>query len=347
MDDHRAWGSKSRPERILVIRLQALGDVIITLPYISALKKILPGARIDLLTRNEVAGIPGRLPCIDRVIAIGGGRNRRLHYLTAAARLPTLLSARYDVVADLQNSSLSQLILKTIRPRAWCSFDRFSGLPAGIRTRNTLQQLGLGRIIADFDLKSCDHERSTDRLRRAGWSPEDPLVVLNPAGFHESRNWPVQNYLEFANRWLSEYRPDTRFLVIGVDRISDKAEYLASNLKDRCINLVNQTTPAEAFSLVGHAGLVLSEDSGLMHMAWVAGIPTVALFGSSRGDWSRPLGQHSVCLDSSDLPCGYCMLENCKFGDTRCLTRHSPADVVEVSLKLLRSLGRSQSNNCL
>ena len=340
MDDYRAWSNQSRPERILVIRLQAIGDVIITLPYVAALKKILPGVRIDLLTRIEVAGIPRQISCLDNVIAIGGARNRHLHYLTAAARMPTLLSADYDVIADLQNSSLSQLIRRMLRPPAWCSFDRFSALPAGVRTRNTLEQLDLGRINPDFNLKSREHDRVTDRLRSLGWSPDKPLVVLNPAGFFVTRNWPIENYLEFANRWLSEYSADTQFLLIGVDRIRDQAEFLADNLADRCINLVNQTTPAEAFSMVGHASLVLSEDSGLMHMAWVSGIPTVALFGSSRGDWSRPLGEHSICLDSSDLPCGCCMLETCKFGDTHCLTRYSPEDVVNVSLKLLQRLGR-------
>jgi heptosyltransferase-2 len=74
-----------------------------------------------------------------------------------------------------------------------------------------------------------------------------------------------------------------------------------------------------------------------MHMAWTQGTPTLALFSDSRRDWSAPQGSWSDCLDSSDLPCGPCGLEICKFGDNRCLTRHSAAQVHERAEKLARA----------
>jgi len=80
---------------------------------------------------------------------------------------------------------------------------------------------------------------------------------------------------------------------------------------------------------------VLSEDSGLMHMAWVSGTPVVALFGSTRSDWSRPLGPRSVFLDSSDLSCGACMQATCRRGDVFCLSRRSPEEVFARAVSLL------------
>ena len=71
-------------------------------------------------------------------------------------------------------------------------------------------------------------------------------------------------------------------------------------------------------------------------MAWVSGIPTLALFGATRSDWSRPLGEHTFLLDSSDLPCGNCMEAVCKFGDVHCLTRYTPEEVFQHSLNLIR-----------
>jgi ADP-heptose:LPS heptosyltransferase len=161
------------------------------------------------------------------------------------------------------------------------------------------------------------------------------LVVLNPAGAFESRNWPLDNYAAFARVWQDRYHSRSQFLLLGDARLHEKAAYLAARLGDRAINLVGHTTPEQAFAIIGMTNLILSEDSGLMHMAWVSGIPTVALFGSSRNDWSRPLGPHSICLNSSDLSCGCCMQTACKFGDNRCLTRYSPEYVAKQARELL------------
>ena len=96
----------------------------------------------------------------------------------------------------------------------------------------------------------------------------------------------------------------------------------------------------EAFAIINKSYFVLTEDSGLMHMSWVSGIPTLALFGSSRRDWSAPQGEHSLCLNSSDLECGNCLLAICKYGDIHCLTRYTPEFVFDRSISLLKRIGR-------
>jgi ADP-heptose:LPS heptosyltransferase len=106
-------------------------------------------------------------------------------------------------------------------------------------------------------------------------------------------------------------------------------------LCEKAISLIGETAPHEAFALVQKAQFVLSEDSGLMHFAWVSEIPTLVLFGSTRSDWSRPLGKHSSFLDSSDLPCGNCMQEECRFNDVHCLTRYTAEFVFEKAVQLM------------
>src|SRR5439155_9185448 len=133
----------------------------------------------------------------------------------------------------------------------------------------------------------------------------------------------IPYYIRFTALWLQQF-PHTRFVTLGTSFIAETAQSLKSAMGDSLINLVGLTTPREAFVVLQHADLVLSEDSGLMHMAWVSGRPTLALFGSTRSDWSRPLGDHSFFLDSSDLPCGNCMQEHCAYGDVHCLTRYTP-----------------------
>lgn len=349
----RKWTKRGPPKRVLAIRLQATGDVVITLPYLQDLLGQLPhGAQLDFLTLEETAPIPRSLCLFDRVFSIGGGRNTRKQTLHALLLLPALLLRRYDAILDLQNNRISRVVTRALLPAAWSRFDRFSPIPAGERTRLTIlaaalvppgaaphrpnavrQDAAPPGMGARFRLK--DQAIGPRLLRSNGWNGTDGLVLLNPAGAFETRHWEINNYVAFARLWLEAF-PSTRFLVLGTPFIAPKAEFLKEHLGDRLISLAGRTTAAEAFAVLQHVSLALSEDSGMMHMAWTSGIPTVALFGSTRSDWSRPLGTHTFFLDSSDLPCGNCMQSVCAHGDVRCMTRYTPEKIFGHALSLMR-----------
>ena len=329
----------SPPRRLLAIRLQALGDVVITLPYLQCLRNSISfDTRLDFLTRQEVQDIPRNMDLFDHVYSIGGGRSLTRQSLSASLLLPKLLTQRYDIIIDLQNSTLSRMVRRTLRPRAWSAFDRFSPRPAGERTRLTIEAVGLGSNQLDSRLRLRGSSPATAILKRLGLTDADRLVVLNPAGAFATRNWEMHKYVQFARQWLLRW-PDTKFLVLGTSLIAQKALFLQSELGEHIINLVGRTTPAEVFSVLQRVTLVLSEDSGLMHMTWVSGTPVLALFGSTRSDWSRPLGPDSVVLDSSDLPCGNCMQATCQRGDVFCLSRRSPEEVFSRAVSLLEKKG--------
>lgn len=233
------------------------------------------------------------------------------------------------------------MVRKILRPKAWCEFDKFSANFAGERNRVTINSVGLGSVDIHPRIEITVPEgKILSLLLSKGWDGESELIVLNPAGYFPSRNWPIENYIKFAVDWLLIF-PKTQFVFIGISRIKIKAEELKRQLDNRIIDLTNDTSIAEAFALLKKVKLVLTEDGGLMHMAWVQGIPTIALFGSTRAEWSTPLGDWSVCLNSSDMECGSCLLEVCKFGDNRCLIRYSPAFVVEKAKQLLVQNGKS------
>ena len=333
----KPWKKIAMPQRILAIRLQAMGDLVITLPYLQQLKKILPEtSQLDLLTREEVDAIPKNIHLFDHVYSLGGGRNGKKQLLHACWLLPKLLLNRYDVVIDLQNNEISKLVRRSLMPEAWSSFDRFSPVAAGECTRMTIEAIGLGKCFADPSFKLKNEQEAIDLLKNNGWDGESELVVLNPAGAFITRNWPMENYVEFAKLWLQRF-PQTQFLVTGVNLVAGKANYLKQNLGRRLIDLVNKTTPVQAFAVIQKTKVVLSEDSGLMHMAWISGIPTLAMFGSTRSDRATPLGDHTALLHSSDLECGNCMQETCKYGDTHCLTRYSAEFVFEKALSLINN----------
>jgi heptosyltransferase II len=333
----KPWNGNSSPKKVLAIRLQATGDVIITLPYLQQLRNSLPnGCQFDFLTREETESIPKSIHLFDKVYSIGGGRSSKRQLFYTILLLPKLFLQHYDVIIDLQNNIISRIVRKSLFPKTWSAFDRFSPKAAGERTRLTIEAVGLGKnsALTHFNLRN---DLGTEKLLKDnGFQTGNELVVLNPAGGFETRNWPKENYLQFAKLYQQRF-PKTQFVIMGIDLIKQKADFLKEHLSSHLINLVNKTTPAQAFAVIQKVKFVLSEDSGLMHMAWTSGIPTLAMFGSTRSDWSRPLGNHTSFLDSSDLECGNCMLEHCKYGDTHCLTRYSSEMIFEKSVALLEN----------
>lgn len=332
----KPWTGKGFPKRILAIRLQATGDVVITLPYLQHLRQSLPpGVRLDLLTRAEFAPIPRSITLFDKVFAIGGGRNYKKQWAHIFLLLPRLLWQRYDVVLDLQNTRISEVVRRTLLPKAWSVFEKYAPIAAGERNRLTIEALGLGKNALLPALHVKDKLAAKRLLMANGWNGADKLVVLNPAGAFPTRNWPLPYFVRFAELWLQQL-PETKFLVTGTTFITDKAAYFKDQLGDDLIDLTGKTTLAQAFAVVQHTSLMVSEDSGLMHMGWVSGIPTLALLGGTRSDWVRPLGDNTFFFDSTDLPCGNCMQIECGRGDVHCLTRVTPEMAVERAMQLVK-----------
>lgn len=333
----RPWIEKTFPKKILAIRFQALGDLMITLPYLQSLKEKTPKVVIHLLTRKEVAEIPKNLTLFDKVYSVGGGRNAKVQFLLCLLLLPFLWWQHYDVVIDLQNHRISKIIRKFLNAAAWSEFDRSSRIFAGERTRLTIDGVNIlsSYLATNFPLRNKVEVET--KLKSHGWDGKSLLIILNPAGAFSSRQWPLKNYYEFAKLW-KEQHPTSQFLILGLTTMKSKATFLKEELKRELIDLVGETSIIEAFAIVKSAALMLTEDSGLMHMTWIQGVPTLALFGSTPSYWSSPLGSWSKCLNSSDLPCGDCFLQECKYGNVNCLTRFSPHNIITEAESLLQSI---------
>ncbi len=331
----RPWRGGNPPTRILAIRLHALGDTILTLPYLSALRRALPHTSLDFLTRREVGEIPRNLVLFDRVFEIRGGRDRR-QLLHAAMLLPRLMARRYDVVIDLQCNRLSRVVRILTNAPAWSEFDRLSPVPARERTRATVEAIGLGALEVFPDLVPRQNVDGTDQLRRAGWDGTSQLIVLNPAGAFPARNWPLESYVQFARLW-SERHGASQFLMLALPALAEKARFLKDQLGDRFIDLTGLVSVFECFVLCRRAALVLSEDSGLMHIAWAAGAPTLALFTASRADWARPVGNYADSLRVCRLPEGVCVRDGlCQLRPPAgCIEELSPETVFERACDLV------------
>lgn len=323
--------------RILVIRLQAMGDVLIILPYLQDLRNKLPkNIEIDLLTRDGMQSVAENLTIFNNIYIIGGERRTSKQFLSFLTIQPKLFIKHYDVCIDLQNHKLSNLIRQTLQIKTYALFDKYSSNYAGFRTQNTINALQLPKVeftkITSFK-KFNEH----DLYAKLNLSIDEEYVVINPSGAFENRNWNLDNYVEFCELWLKKINNKTIFIILGLHTLKPKAENLKQKLGSSLIDLTGKTTFIEALHLLRNTTLVLSEDSGLMHAAYCVGTPTVAILGSTRSDWVNPNLNHTYFFTSSDLPCGDCMLWQCKFDEIKCLSRIKPIEVLNASIQLLNN----------
>lgn len=328
---------KEKPiKKILAIRLQATGDVTIALPYLYDLKKKLDkGTHLDLLVREEAELVPKSFDLFDSIYTLKGGRNTRLQFLHFLWMYPKLYVKGYDVVLDLQNLKITRVIRKLLNPKAWTQFDRSSPIYAGDRYKNTINVLNIAQVVFRKldNLKNInDHEL----LTKFNLSKDAFYIVVNPAGAFENRNWSLDNYAEFCKLWMQHINAQAKFLILGTEKIQAKAVYLAEKIGSNAIDLTCKTSQQEVLHILKHVKLMVSDDSGLLHMSYCLGIPSVGILGSTRNDWTNPLQSHTFYFNSSDLECGNCMRETCKFNEIKCLTRVKPQQVLDAACNLLK-----------
>ncbi|MCD6068474.1 MAG: hypothetical protein K0S33_3300 [Bacteroidetes bacterium] len=316
--------------KILVIRLQASGDVVISLPYLQSLRKQLPEVEIDLLVREECKGIPEQLTIFNTVHVLKGGRNSKLQLFHFFLLFPKLFLKKYDVLLDLQNHRLSRIMRRMLGIKAWSVFDRTSSLYAGDRYKNTINVMNIATVSFE-PLNSFRDNGDGWILEKFGLKEGIKYIVINPAGVYANRNLEMEKYLQFCRLWLEMVDPGAVFLLIGISAIEQKAAWLQEKLGNSAINLVNRTSQAEAVLLLRKARVMISEDSGLLHMAYAVGTPSVGILGSTRNDWTNPNLPHTRFFHSSDLACGNCMLPECLYAGTPCLDRISPEMILNAA----------------
>ncbi len=112
---------RTPPPKILVIRFHALGDIVITLPYLQALHSIWPSSQLHFLTREEFSDLPRRMKMIGTVYTIGGGRDRAAQFGNAVRLVPRLRKEHYNIVIDFQRNTLSRMLRQIMRPKSLLS----------------------------------------------------------------------------------------------------------------------------------------------------------------------------------------------------------------------------------
>jgi 3-deoxy-D-manno-octulosonic-acid transferase/heptosyltransferase-1 len=339
---------------ILLVKLSSIGDVVHTLPSLAALRKRFPEAHITWVVEEESLDIVQGNPRVDRILV--SGRKRWARNLAQGRRigetageavrfLRDLRDRRYDVVIDfmgLLKSAVLVFLSRGKRKLGYDSMQEMSGLfynekipedmgrHAVDRYLDFARHLGADVTEPEFYLHIPeDSARRADALlREGGVDPEAPFVVLSPMSYAgETRLWEDDRFAALGDRIVRDLgRP----AVITGHATGGRIDRIAAAMEEKALNLENRTTLKELAHLYRRASVVVTPDSGPMHIAAAVGTPVVALFGASEPARTGPYGGiHTVIR--SHLPCSPCFRKTCE-------TRQCMKDItVEMVLEAVRA----------
>jgi len=332
--------------RTLVIAPNWIGDAVMAQPLLALLRAGDPGGSLDVLAPPAVAPVFRAMADVTRVLE-AENRHGSLQLRARWQLARRLRAQRYQRCVVLPNSAKSALApwLAGIPERIghhgesrWLLLNRrLPPAPAGsartpmVEFYAQLAQPRTGGPIPDPRLARDPERERAARARFALEGPE-PLIVLCPgAEYGPAKRWPARHFAALAALAQAEW-PEARIALLGSARERPLATEIAALSGQDLHNLCGGTSLDEAIALIGSADAVVSNDSGLMHVAAALRRPQVAVFGSSDPRHTPPRSP-SARIEWLAMPCAPCFARECPLGHTDCLNRLTPAAVFE-SLRL-------------
>ncbi len=329
-----------------------IGDAIMGLPALAAIRDAIPETPLAVVARSYLSDLFRHVPGIDSVLPIPNRSG--LGDLAAAARL--LRRQRFGRGLLLTNSFHSALLFRLggvgrltgydRDGRGWLLSDRVPGRDDHAHHRDYYLRLaeaftGTPAARTEPRLVVSDDEIVSSRRRLAdlGVDPDAPLIGISPAAaYGPAKAWPADRFRELVNRLVADL-PGCRVLLFGSEKEGLQLEAVASRLETHALSLSGRMSLREALAAIRQCRLFVANDSGLMHAAAALQVPLVAIFGPTRPDRTAPLAPAArMRLLHHPPPCAPCLHRACP-ADHACMAAVSVAEVHQACRELLGLAG--------
>jgi heptosyltransferase I len=339
--------------KILILKPSSLGDVIQALPVLRLLKQHLPAGEIDWWIDSSLAPLLEGDPDLASVVRFERRRwASPVHWPEMLRSVAALRARQYDWVIDLQCLARSGAF-------AWLANGRFLiGLDEPREGARGFYDLVTPR--ASFHTHAVDwylavlprlgvpvHKNFTwlpvrpavTAAINAKWHPDGTRwIAFQPGARWSNKRWPLEYFASLARRLAGEF-PGLRFSVLGGKDDAPLAAELCSAVPERCLNLAGQTSLPEMIEWLRRCDLMVSNDTGPMHVAAALGKPVVGVFGPTEPRRTGPYGQLERVVQHR-LPCVPCLKSRCAWPQPmECLTALSPATVFDQVQRELKRIG--------
>ena len=264
---------------ILFITATRIGDAVLSSGLIRRLADEIPGARFTIVAGPAAAPLFAHVPGLDRIITLEKSKSGS-HWFRLWREVR---NTRWGLVVDLRGSRIASLLGPRRRAVHHKTGQPLHKVLEAARTLKIEDDPAAPHIYT-----SADVEAYADELTKGS----GPILAMAPAANWIGKTWPVERFSQVAMTLLHGHGPMAggRLMVLG----GPGDEALALSLKDsagrRFINLAGKVDPLTAFACLKRARLFIGNDSGAMHLAAAAGVPTIGLFGPSDDRLYAPWG---------------------------------------------------------
>ena len=351
------------PSRILVIRFSSMGDIVLSSPVTRQLGRLFPDAEIDFLTRSEYVSLARALPEVASVQRFDPGTG----LLSLVSRLR---ERRYDLAIDLHGNLRSRLVVVAGIAARVLRYDkrRFARMAIVRRRRRSrpvphtidrylevLDRLetaaspgpGASPVLKGAPGLEGAHDAAEkrlpqlkvddaaaamveERLAGAGIGPDVRVLGVAPGASHGPKRWPPERFARVADH-LAESR-DLKVLLLGSEADRPVTGEVARAMECPAVDWTGATDLAMLPAAVRRCALLVSNDSGPMHVATAVGTPVIGVFGATHPRLGfAPVGPADAAV-TLDLPCSPCSLHGnraCRFRTHACMVELDPRRVID------------------
>jgi lipopolysaccharide heptosyltransferase II len=324
--------------KTLIIRFSSVGDIVLSSLLCRVLRRRFPESQIDFLVKAEFAGLVRNNPNLTNILEFPpSGSLRDLSRFRT-----TIRKAQYDLIVDAHGSLRSRMLtlgfrsVRRIRKRRlarallvlfkWNLYALQGGAPSvAERYIEPVTDLGVADDGNGLDLY-FDHASAAHAAELVQDTGNAPMIGICPSARHGNKMWIAARFAETAARLAERYSAGV--MVFGSEGEQERCEGICTAIRNRpggrhVINLAGKTTLLETASLMDRCSVIISNDSGLMHIAAARKRPTVAIFGPTVEEFGFfPHGTRNVVVQHPSLacrPCTHIGLPECPRRHFRCM----------------------------
>jgi lipopolysaccharide heptosyltransferase II len=326
-----------KPFQILIRSSNWLGDAVMSVPAVRAIKAGRPDARITIAAPEKIAAVWRMIPEIDAIIPLPRGQLfsvvrllRSEPPIDAAVLFPNSLRASLEPWL----AGISRRVGYRGRWRRWL-LNQIVPVPRkpGPPEHHSVHFL---RIARECGAKTSNLDRSQPafhgKIQILGSGHPIKIGLCAGAEYGPAKRWLPERFAEAAKKISAQ--SSVQWILLGTKLEVAIGDEIATALGTQCVNRVGQTTLDQLIDELRACRLLLTNDTGTMHLAALLGLPVVAIFGSTEPRLTSPLGNTQIIL-RHHVECSPCFLRECPI-DFRCMKAVSVEEVADAVLLLLR-----------
>jgi lipopolysaccharide heptosyltransferase II len=330
-----------KPKRILIYQVNWLGDILFSFPLLRAIRKKFPEAYITCVVVPRYIDLLVNNPWVNDIHALSDNNNLLyLHEKFSFIRM--IYNEHYDMSISLKASRSKAIMSKLsgISERIGFAgkkahFTKEVEIPEA-RIHRADMFLALSGVLGveeadpeyEYFVSDIDREKANKVLHEVGGGTR-PIITMNPGGNWDLKRWPLANYIKLAKMIMKEFK-NHEIMITGAKKDMVIAREIVSEIKDeRCYSVAGKTGLNDLAVLFKRSELVVSADSGPLHLASAIGATTIGLFGPTHPEITGPRGKGRNIVIFKDVDCRIPCYETICPKNLDCMKEITPDEVLE------------------